>query len=297
VPLILGPLAVGFFALFAALVLLGLSQSQTATHGSTDVGGFWSLLKEYLGAGGLLGQLAKLSRAVLSRVAGSQLKHVTAFFGSLGFLIGYTYKTNAATAEASAKAAQALDHRQKAAAKRLARQETRDVAKLHGQVRAANAHAARVGHELDRYKAHTTPQIKHATHAVDVTLPHRIAGVRQREEALSRDQAKLRERTGLLERGAERTFDWIRSHPLSAVTGVFAGAVAVALARLGFGFMRCRSWQRLGRSLTCNDANIIADLLAAATLVVGIMSLEELAREEQKVVGEAAKLVRGFWEA
>ena len=69
-----------------------------------------------------------------------------------------------------------------------------------------------------------------------------------------------------------------------------------AYRALGLDWLRCKSNPFNKNKNACGLWSDLEGLLAAATLVVGAMSLVELAREEQKVVGEAAKLVRGFWE-
>src|SRR5207253_9311771 len=151
---------------------------------------------------GLFDVAAKLSRAILSRVAGSQLKHVTGFFGALAFLVGYTYKENANTAHAAADAAERIQHELKAAEKQLHREVVRAEAKLNHEIHAAERKLGAEVNVAERRIAHMRPQVHHATHAVDVTLPREIGHIRTRNEALSRDQAKLKERTKALEDGA-----------------------------------------------------------------------------------------------
>ena len=295
-PLVLGPLLVGLLPFLAALVLLGLSQATTSYRGSDESGSYSDFITGKTFLHQLSGFASSFARWIVSHFAAGQLVMLARWFHNIGTLTIGWFTGSALFSEAITAALERVEHaipgeihRALNPVRRLART---------GVKKAEHALAvAESGlHALRRFEAQAKARLRTVEHAITVTLPREIGHIRAGEEELSRDLAKLRERTGLLERGAERTFEWIRTHPLSAVTGVFAGAVAVALTRLGFGFLRCRSWQRLGRSITCNDANILADLLAAATLVVGAMSLVELAREEQKVVGEAAKLVRGFWE-
>jgi len=295
-PLVLGPLLVGLLPFLAAIVLLGLSQASTSQHGSDSSGNFWDFItgKTYLHQVG--GFAASFARWIVSRFAAGQLVMLARWFHNIGTLTIGWFIGIALFSESIVSAVERLEHEIPREIHRAVNPVLR-LARIG--VRKAE-HALTVAesavHALHRFETRVNHRLHAAEHAIAVTLPREIGHIRSGEEALSRDLAKVRERTRELENGATRTFEWIRTHPLSAATGIFAGAVAVALSRLGFGFMRCRSWQKLGRSLTCNDANILADLLAAATLVVGAMSLVELAREEQKVVGEAAKIVRGFWE-
>lgn len=287
-------------ALLVGMFLLAWTQTHHALVKShAESGSFWSSLKAQftLGGNSLIRGFVALANFAVSRFGHTYVVHVTRFFTGINLLVRQTAK---AQADAAVETANAVERMTGVV---VPREIHKAVAPVRATARAAHREAGRaetkaesVGTALDHYKARTNPQLRHATHAVDVTLPHDIAGLRARNKALEKAREKDASAIDDLEHGAAKTWEWINSHPLSAVTGLFAGAVAVALARLGYGFLRCRSWRNLGRSLTCNDANVLGDLLLAATLVVGTMSLVELAREEQKVVGEAAKIVRGFWE-
>jgi hypothetical protein len=91
--------------------------------------------------------------------------------------------------------------------------------------------------------------------------------VRTREEALSRDQAKLKERTGALEDGALKTWEWIRTHPLTAATGAFAAATAIALQRIGLGNLRCKNFTNLLKQHGCGFGTLLGRLLPLAALL------------------------------
>jgi len=281
VPVLL-PLLLPFFAFAAAIVLVGLSQTHTAQHGSDTSTGFWQFLSSGL-LKTLFGQITRAGRYVVSHFAAAQLAVLAKWLVGMGTLTLGWFGVSAAFSEAITEALERVEHRGDPKAR--AKAQTANTRALHATKAAghANSHARAVGHALDAYKSRANPRIAHATHAVDVTLPHSIGRVRTREEALARDQAKLRERTGLLERGAEKTFEWIRTHPLSAVTGVFAGAVAVALTRLGFGFLRCKSWKNVGKRLTCGMGSWVLgllDLIATFGLAtVAVLDPEALAKE------------------
>jgi hypothetical protein len=295
VPLLI-PLVLPFFVFAAAFVLVGLAKSSTAQHGSVSTPGFWDVISGKVLWKQVLGAAAKAASYIVSHFAAAQLRHLAKWFAAMGTLTGGYFYVSAEFAETIVKALERVEHRGDPKARTKAQVANRHAIHAGHAATHANVHARSVGHALNAYKARTNPRVHHLTHAVDVAIPHTIAGLRERNKALEREQTKDRTAIGEIEHGATRTWEWIRTHPLSAATGAFTGAVAIALARLGFGFMRCRSWQRLGRSLTCNDANVLADLLAAATLVVGAMNLEELARAEQQVIGEAASIAKRFWE-
>lgn len=260
-PILLGELIVPAFAFLGALVLLGLSQTHTAQHGSGGISGFL----QWIAHGGPVVGLLKLANAatrfVVSHFAAAQLRMVAGWFKALGTLALFTFSTMADTADLVERALRDIYHygdrvarAEAKAAKALAR-EASSVA--HRAVGLAKADAT----ALRRYEAKVNAEVRRIDRAVTVTLPHDIARVRGLEEDLSRDLAKLRKRTVAIENGAVKTFEWIRAHPLSGATAVFTGAVAVALARMGFGFLRCRNWQSLGKSLTCGMGKWILDSL------------------------------------
>jgi hypothetical protein len=271
VPL-LAEFALPFLVFAGAIVLVGLTQTQTAAHGSQSSPGFWATLTHALGT--TFGLTTKIAHFVVSHFAAAQLRQLARWFTAMGTLTLGWFGVNAGFAEAIVAAVERVMHRGDPRARaKAATANTRAVHARHAADH-ANAHARSVGHALDGYKARTEPRIRHATHAVDVTLPRDIGRVRRREDALSRDLGKLRERTKSLEDGAADTWDWIRTHPLSGVTGLFAGAVVVALTRLGYGFLRCRSWRQVGKRLTCGmGASLLGILEAVATFALGLVAV------------------------
>lgn len=287
----------------AAVVLLALARTVSAWAGSasgTNAGGFVGAIQYIFSKsiGSLvLTKTHKLVSSTVSHWALAHVKLVARWFLHANLLVHNTYQAHGAFAETTAHAFERL---RTTVIPREIKSLTGPIGKVaHTAARHADTALARERALSSSVSTAHRAQVRlnvHYTHAIDVAIPGQLGRIRTREGTLTRDQAALRERVGSLEDGAVDTWKWIRSHPLAGVTGLFAGAVAVALSRLGWGVLRCRSWQKLGRSLKCSDANVLGDLLAAATLVVGAMSLVELAREEQKVIGEAATLVRGFWE-
>jgi len=259
-----------------------MSATHTAQQGSSTSTGFWQFLSSGL-LKTLFGQITKASRAIVSHFAAAQLNVLAKWFIGLGTLASGWFGISALFSEEIVGAVERVMHRGDPKAR--AKATTANTRAIHAGKSAAhaNTHARSVGHALNAYKARSEPRIRHATHAVDVTLPRDIGRVRTREDALSRDLGKLRERTKALEDGAESTFEWIRTHPLSAVTGVFTGAVAIALARLGYGFLRCRNWQQLGKRLTCGMGAWILkslELLAGFALTyLAVLKPEVLAQE------------------
>jgi hypothetical protein len=244
----------------------------------------------------LSGFAASFARWIVSRFAASQLRLLTRWFVAMGTLTLGWFLGNAAFSEAVVEALERIEHRGDPTARAKAQTANRHAIKAGHNASHANAHAGHVGHALDTYKGRTNAHVKHLTHATTIALPRDIARVKHRERWAEKQLWKVRDRAKSLEDGAIKTWDWIRDHPEGAITGAFAGAVAIALTRLGLDSIRCRSLRNLYNNRGCNMWSELEGLLAAATLVVGALSLVEMAREEQKVVGEAAKIVRGFWE-
>lgn len=282
-------------------VWAGTSSAQGTPGGVLDT--VWSVVKGIATApaqvfGTLTGTAHKAARSAVSHWALVNEKATAAWFAHLNLLVKETYSSNVATANEAANA--------------IARLRTnvlpREVAKAVAPATAiAKRAAASAETALRREHALSTTftrthaaQVKlnvHYTHAIDSALPWALPRTRTRVGTLEREYDSLKQRTKALEDGAIDTFKWLSAHRASAAMAVFTGAVAWALSRLGYGFLRCRSWQRLGRSLKCSDANVLAELLAGATAVALSLNLVELARAEQGVMEELSAVVHRFWQA
>lgn len=305
-PLILIP----FGVLAAGLFLLAYTHTASAHQGSAT---------QPQKSGGILGSLtfvlpvlAPLERGIkravdwainnvrgwISHWALAHVKAVARWFVGLNLLATRMAKEQSGLATDTADALQKMRHSV------IPHAVSTGVAPVRAQARAAGAKAETA---LTREQAlRSTVTRNHAaqvklnvryTHAIDVAIPQRLGRIETKQRTQTGDIAKVKDAVRGLEDGAIDTFKWLSSHRTTAAMGVFTGAVAWALERLGYGFLRCNSWRNLGRRMTCNDANILAQLLADATLVLGVMSIVDLARAEQKVIGEVAPLIRGFWEA
>lgn len=77
---------------------------------------------------------------------------------------------------------------------------------------------------------------------------------------------------------------------------VALGVVAVALARLGVNWIRCRKVGRVGRQLCGMDDGLLDSLLTDALAIFSVLSVVEFARElrtiEDEAIGIMGKLVR-----
>ena len=288
------PLVVPFFAIAAAIVLAGLAKTHTATSGSQTSTGFWQFLSSGL-LKTLFGEVAQIGRALVSRFAAAQLNVVAKWLLAMGTLTLGWFGISASFAEEIVSAVERVEHGVTQAIHSVTRAEARLQKTLTREIHVVERETAHVAHSLTKYEAKVNTEVRRLDHAITVTLPHEVARVRGAEDALSRDIAKLKERTRSLEDGAVDTWEWIRTHPLTGVTGAFAGAVAIALARLGFGFMRCRNWQQVGKNLTCGMGAWVLKLLELIAgfglAIFSVLDPEALAQEAVSLVDTVEPLL------
>lgn len=274
------------FVMLAALVLLGLSQMHASAHGGSGVTGWLERLVTGSFAA-IINLASQATRALTSRFAAAQLALVAAFFGAMATLWRFVFQSSAEYAHASASAIEAVWHaipaeisRELAPVRRLARRA--EHAATHALHR---AEAALDG--LDHLRARVNARLHAVEHTIAVTLPHEIGRIRTGERELERVYEDLRGRTKALERGAIKTFEWLRAHPFSAATAAFAGAVAIALTRLGLGAFRCNSLKRLLNKRGCGLWSDLDELLGLVALTVGALEFETLVHEAQDLTEEA----------
>lgn len=108
-----------------------------------------------------------------------------------------------------------------------------------------------------------------------VDLPRDIAGLRARDLSLGRLYERLRKRLAKLDK--------------LTVGTAFAGAVAIALSRLGAGWIRCSNWNRIGRTVCRSPFTDIEGLLALLVAEQAIRDLPGLVRELQLVTHETVR--------
>lgn len=280
-----------FLIIAGAMTLMGLSQMHASSHGGSGALGW--LEGVVSGAVATLINLASQAlRALTSRYAAAQLAILASFLSGMAVLWRFLIRSPADYAHASATAIEAVW-------RAIPAEVAREVAPLRSLARRAESQASRalarvgvVAAALAALKTIVNRRLHHLEHAVSVTLPHEIGKIRTAERDLERIYRDLRGKTTALERGAIKTFEWLRSHENSAAMGVFAGAVAIALSRLGFGFLRCRDWQKLGRSMRCSDAGLIGDLLGLIVAAEVALNFETLVREAQGVTEESTKAIK-----
>jgi hypothetical protein len=117
--------------------------------------------------------------------------------------------------------------------------------------------------ELKALERWTYPRVRAAEHAIDVTIPKDIAGLRSRTKAIEKSLADA--------------WKAIRGLDKVIVDSAFVGAVAVALGFLGLGWLRCNSLGNLGKRFGCGGFQLIEELLAAEVTVLAATDLCDFA--------------------
>lgn len=105
------------------------------------------------------------------------------------------------------------------------------------------------------------------------------------------DLPRLRARDRALADRLEKLWRWSRAHAKTVGEVVGLGAVAVALARLGAGWIRCSNVGKTGRALCRTDASLLEDLLLGTVAIFGAVSVVEFARELEAVEDEAVAIM------
>jgi hypothetical protein len=131
-------------------------------------------------------------------------------------------------------------------------------------------------HRVTTLERWTVPRVKALEHSAGVAIPRDIAG--------------LRARTRTLEDTYQSAWAWLRRIDARFAAEAFAGAVAVALATLEVGWIRCSNWKRIGRGV-CNtpagDIDALIGLLAIGATVASFRELVKLGQEVEHGVAVA----------
>ena len=126
-------------------------------------------------------------------------------------------------------------------------------------------------------------------------LPRLRTAEREVGHVIAHDLPRLRAADRTLTRDVTALGKWVRAHTLEAGTLAFAGAVALALGRLGIGWTRCSNVGKLGKNVCGMNPALLESLLADSLLVVGSLSLVEFAHEMVAVTDTAVRPIQGFW--
>jgi len=157
----------------------------------------------------------------------------------------------------------------------------------------------RLVHAAQRIGVHALTQTVTITRTIRRTVvadafPRLRTVERDLGRVVHRDLPRVRAREAELGREITNLWKWTRSHALVAGSVAFAGAVALALSRLGLGWVRCSKVGRAGKTLCGMDDSLLESLLADTLAIVGTVSLIEFIRDAQAVEHVALEALGGF---
>jgi len=156
--------------------------------------------------------------------------------------------------------------------------------------------------QLRGLRGQTTVIVKTVTRTVPVAVGKAAGGTVARlrpiaarvEHVLDWDLPRLRARDRYLSDQVARLWKWTRAHGRQVATSIGLGALAIALGRLGLGWLRCSKVSRLGRRACGLDEALLTDLLEDTLVILGTISLVEFARELGTITNLAADGVHGL---
>ena len=128
-----------------------------------------------------------------------------------------------------------------------------------------------IGHDLGK-------RVGHVERGIGEDVLPRIRGLeREINGEIVRERVRARSAERTAEREITNLWKWARHHTLQAGTLAFAGAVALALSRLGLGWLRCNSLSRLGKRVGCGGFAALEDILFGAVTALAVTDLCEFA--------------------
>jgi hypothetical protein len=164
---------------------------------------------------------------------------------------------------------------------RVTRPISRKASKALAGALAAGLAVRHLRHYVERLYTHTIrPAIRHAEHAIDVTIP--------------RDLGRIRSRI----RDAERSIThpstrWLRRTAAAMWGAALLGLMVRTLARR-FPWLFCRKVKNVGGRICGLDPGLLESLLLDTVLITGTVSVVAFARELQAIEGEAVSLLGAF---
>ena len=133
--------------------------------------------------------------------------------------------------------------------------------------------------------ADVLPRIKAAEGAISADVLPKIASLdAELNRTLHKDLPRINARVNSAEGSIGHLWSWVRAHTVDVAAIAFAGAVAVALGRLGGGWIRCRNWNRLGKSVCSLPFQLLEELLSAA---IDVLLIADVCQITKVMIGVA----------
>lgn len=232
-------------------------------------------------AGGAIAGLAHRGAAKLTNALGKAEQ-------GLDHYIGWCWHNTAVLARHFVREIEGLAHVTWLIAKFLAKHPSWAELKAFAH---ALVHPIRTFQHLERrlirlYRAKVAA-IEHTVGAA--VLPRIHAGEAALDRVIEWDIPRLRARERAISRRLERLWKWSRAHAKPLATAAFVAAVAVALRRMGLGWIRCRNVKRFGRAICGLNAPAFDALLAGLVGALALADYRDLVRQMQDVEHAAAE--------
>lgn len=156
---------------------------------------------------------------------------------------------------------------------------------IEGRVTAAEHRIGAAEHRLVALIGSTEATILHWLAPRVLSLEHTVEGV------IEYDVAGLRSRADRIVRELDAIWNRIRHADALIGTAALTGIVAVALSRLDLSWVRCRNWNRLGKSVCGIPFGLLDDLLGLAFVFLGVVDPEALAEAALTLEGELSGII------
>jgi hypothetical protein len=125
---------------------------------------------------------------------------------------------------------------------------------------------------------------KIAAHAAPASLIRDVRAIAGTlDDVVTWDIPRLWKRSRAIEKSLDRLWHRIRAEKKVLVGTAFAGAVAVALGRMGLGWLRCSSLKRVGKQLGCGGFGLLEELFAASLVSFAALDICDFAAAAESV--------------
>jgi hypothetical protein len=164
------------------------------------------------------------------------------------------------------------------------------VARLAGELALGNTKGLHAYlHRLEKYINGVIAQRlerigKIAGHAAPASVARAVRAIAaELDHVITWDIPRLRARSRAIEKSLDRLWHRVRGLDKVVVDTALVGAVAVALGRLGLGWLRCSSVKNLGKRIGCGGFGLLEELFAASLISFAVLDICDFAAAAQTV--------------